>query len=276
MLSLLKKYFSTLILILLSSVSVIGMIIFKQSIEKSKLGYDGYNYSDSSSYEIYFSIFQYLLILTIAYVIGSWLFNRYKEFKQLKNEKSKAELELLKSQINPHFFFNTLNNLYGLTVEKSDDAPDMILKLSEMMRYTIYDGKKDVVPLKDEIIYLENYIELHKIRYQKKVAITFDSQIKYNHKVAPLLFIILLENAFKHGIETLTNNAYIKLQIETTVDTIQFFIENNFEKTKKNTNSGIGLTNLKQRLKLIYPNKHRFNIEQTDTVHKVYLEIEIK
>ena len=100
-------------------------------------------------------------------MILGWLFQQWKWLKTLESKKSKAELSLLKSQINPHFFFNTLNNLYGLTVEKSDDAPNVVLKLSDMMRYTIYMGKEDLVPLKDEVDYLQNYIELHKIRYQK-------------------------------------------------------------------------------------------------------------
>ncbi|MDO6744920.1 histidine kinase [Tenacibaculum soleae] len=107
------------------------------------------------------------VILFFILVFG-WIFQQWKWFK---NKKTKAELALLKSQINPHFFFNTLNNLYGLTVEKYDDAPDVLIRLSDMMRYTIYMGKEDLVPLKDEIEYLQNYIELHKIRYQKKVDI---------------------------------------------------------------------------------------------------------
>ena len=115
----------------------------------------------------------------------------------LKNEKAKAELALLKSQINPHFLFNSLNNLYGLTIEKSDDAPTVVLKLSDMLRYTIYEGQENIVPLKEEVNYLQNYIELHKIRHQKSVDIVFDYEIDESIRVAPLLFIILLENAFK-------------------------------------------------------------------------------
>jgi len=275
MLSLLKKYYHLVIILLLLSISSVGMMIFKQSLENSKQDYGFLNNSQYSLHETYFYSFQYILILTIGYIIGSWLFNRYKEFKLLKNEKAKAELELLKNQINPHFFFNTLNNLYGLSVEKSDDAPNMILKLSEIMRYTIYDGKKDAVPLKDEIAYLEHYIELHKIRYQKQVLISFESETNNNHKIAPLLFIILLENAIKHGVEGLTKDAYIKLKVETTNRSVHFFVENNFDNTKKESNPGIGLDNLKQRLKLLYPNKYRLSIEKINDIHKAYLEIDI-
>ena len=134
--------------------------------------------------------------------------------KTIESKKTKAELSLLKSQINPHFFFNTLNNLYGLILEKSDDAPNVVLKLSDIMRYTIYMGKEDVIPLKDEIEYLKNYIELHKIRYQKRVDIVFNHSQEMNCQIAPLLFIIPLENAFKHGVESLTKDAYINVNIK--------------------------------------------------------------
>ena len=108
--------------------------------------------------------------------------------------KSKTELSLLRTQINPHFFFNTLNNLYALTVKNSKQAPDVILKLSDMMRYTIYEGEKETVKLVDEIEYLNNYIELHKIRYKKNVKITFEHQIDTSLSIAPLLFIIFTLN----------------------------------------------------------------------------------
>lgn len=116
------------------------------------------------------------IILTAPFfvLLLTWFYQQWKWMKTIESRKTKAELSLLKSQINPHFFFNTLNNLYGLVIEKSDDAPNVILKLSDIMRYTIYMGKEDVVPLKNEIEYLTNYIELHKIRYQKRVDIVFN------------------------------------------------------------------------------------------------------
>jgi len=216
------------------------------------------------------------IILTIPFVvlILGWFFQQWKWLKALESKKSKAELALLKSQINPHFFFNTLNNLYGLTVEKSDDAPNVVLKLSDMMRYTIYMGKEDLVPLKDEIEYLNNYIELHKIRYQKKVDIQFSHSDISDHQIAPLLYIIALENAFKHGVEKLTENAYIHINISTDVGSIRFEIENNFEKSETECNSGIGLDNLKQRLQLLYPKKHQLTIENSDSVYKLYLKLD--
>ncbi|NHN26131.1 histidine kinase [Flavobacterium jejuense] len=216
------------------------------------------------------------IILTTPFLIllFGWLFQQWKWLKTLESQKTKAELALLKSQINPHFFFNTLNNLYGLTVEKSDDAPNVVLKLSDMMRYTIHMGKKDLVPLKDEIEYLNNYIELHKIRYQKKVNIQFTHSNVLNYQIAPLLYIIAVENAFKHGVEKLTENAYIHIKIYTDNRNVFFEIENNFEKPNTEKKSGIGLDNLKQRLQLVYPKKHQLTIESHDSVFKLALKLD--
>lgn len=218
------------------------------------------------------------IILTIPFflLILGWIFQQWRWLKNVESKKTKAELALLKSQINPHFFFNTLNNLYGLTVEKSDDAPNVVLKLSDMMRYTIYMGKEDLVPLKDEVEYLQNYIELHKIRYQKKVDITFNHINITNYKIAPLLYIILLENAFKHGVEKLTENAYIHMNLSTNKETILFQIENNFEQSETESKIGIGLDNLKQRLNLLYPKKHQITINKSDAVYKLAIKIDTK
>lgn len=143
-----------------------------------------------------------------------------------------------------------------------------------MMRYTIYMGKEDLVPLKDEVEYLQNYIELHKIRYQKKVDITFKYINITNYKIAPLLYIILLENAFKHGVEKLTENAYIHMNLSTNKKTILFQIENNYEQSETESETGIGLDNLKQRLNLLYPKKHQLLINKGDSVYKLSVKIE--
>ena len=214
-----------------------------------------------------------LFILSIVSVIILWIFEYWKSLQTLKEEKMKAELRLLKTQVNPHFLFNTLNNLYGLTVEKSDDAPKLVLKLSDLLRYTIYYGEKDVVLLEQEVQYLDNYIKLQKIRYHKNVDIKFDCKFDKNIKIAPLLFIILVENAFKHGVELLTEDAYVHIRLETVKNSIKFEIKNNFKLNNQQIKKGIGLDNLTNRLQLMYPNKYNLDIEKRNTVHKVKLEI---
>ena len=144
------------------------------------------------------------------------------------------------------------------------------------MRYTIYMGKEDVVPLKEEINYLKNYIALHEIRYQKAVDIVFDYRLESNFNVAPLLYIIPLENAFKHGAEKLTEGAFIYMSLVTDATAIYFEIENNFEVAKIAKPIGIGLENLKQRLQLVYPNKHQIKIETKNYKYQLTLKIEMR
>ena len=202
-----------------------------------------------------------------------WIYEQWRWVQNLKSGKREAELSLLRSQINPHFFFNTLNNLYALTITKSDQAPEVILKLSDMMRYTIYEGEKEAVKLLDEITYLENYIELHKIRYKKTVEITFNHSVDTSLTVAPLMYIILLENAFKHGIETLAENAFIHIDLYEEGNFICFDIENNFDPDNQNESSGIGLNNLIKRLSLLYKGKHEYTADVAGNIYKTKLKI---
>ncbi|MBT29104.1 MAG: hypothetical protein CMO01_05515 [Thalassobius sp.] len=212
------------------------------------------------------------LLIPIPVLAALWVYEQWRWLRTLKSDKAKAELMVLKNQIDPHFFFNTLNNLYGLTVEKSELAPTMILKLSDIMRYTIYDGKAEYVPLENEVAYLEDYIELHKIRYQKKVEITLQKDIQHAQKIAPLLLVVPLENAFKHGVESIAKHAFIALEISTTSTSLFFQISNNFESKIKKP-EGIGLMNLKKRLALIYPNQHQIEITKTTDTYTLSLEI---
>ena len=171
-------------------------------------------------------------------------------------------------------FLNMLNNLYGLVGKDANKAQELILKLSEMMRYSIYDGEKETVLLSEEVTYLENYIELHKMRYHKTIDIQFHIDIRDNDcEIMPLLFIILLENAFKHGVENLRENAYVRINLVAHNNEINFEIENNFDDTEDNHDTGIGLKNLKRRLELVYPKNHTLTISKTDDIYNAKLNI---
>ncbi|SDS40227.1 sensor histidine kinase [Winogradskyella sediminis] len=214
----------------------------------------------------------YFVLVFIS--IAQWLFKQIKALIRLKNEKAKTELMHLKSQVNPHFFFNMLNNLYGLVDKDSKKAQQLILKLSDMMRYSIYDGEKDRVLLSEEITYLENYIELHKMRYHKAIDIQFNIDTNdTDYEIMPLLFIILLENAFKHGVENLRENAYVHITLTAHNNEVTFEIENNFDEAQDNPETGIGLKNLKRRLELVYPKKHTLTLSKTDTIYNATLNI---
>jgi len=215
----------------------------------------------------------FIFFLPIPVLFLIWTFEQWKWLQNLKAEKAKTELSLLRTQINPHFFFNTLNNLYALTIKNSKQAPEVILKLSDMMRYTIYEGEKEAVKLKDEIEYLNNYIELHRIRYKKTVEITFKHEIDGNLSIAPLLYIILLENAFKHGIESLSESAFIHINLYEDQEFVYFKIENNFNSKNIPSSHGIGLQNLKRRLFLLYHQKHELTVDSTNAIYKTTLKI---
>lgn len=208
----------------------------------------------------------YILLLCLGII---WLIRQIIFITKLKSESIKAELMLLKSQVSPHFFFNTLNNLYGLVAKDAFKAQELILKLSEMMRYSIYEGPKETVTIQDETVFLKNYIELHKMRYHKQITIDFNCDVDENRKVVPLLFIILLENAFKHGVENLRGNAYIKIHLTASQNQMHFKVENNFEKNENKP--GIGLKNLKRRLELTYPNKHKLTFSVTENIYQAQL-----
>ena len=223
-----------------------------------------------------FGIFAFFYFILLIFLLSRWIFLQIKSVVRLKNEKAKTELLHLKSQVNPHFFFNTLNNLYGL-MEKDSKEREMVLKLSDMMRYSIYEGQKDWVTLKDELDYLKNYIELQEIRYHKKSDVQFNPQIDNPQaRVMPLLFIILLENAYKHGLENLEKNAYIHIDLTENKNEINFVIENNFELQQTPNKEGIGLKNLQRRLELVYPNEHSLSFDVDTNIYKVKLSLKLK
>jgi LytS/YehU family sensor histidine kinase len=221
-------------------------------------------------FEEFIAFYFILVFITLVH----WLFKQIKALIRLKNEKAKTELMHLKSQVNPHFFFNMLNNLYGLVDKDAKKAQELILKLSDMMRYSIYDGDKDTVLLSEEITYLENYIELHKMRYHKAIDIQFNSDTNNtDYEIMPLLFIILLENAFKHGVENLREHAYVHITLTAYNNEVTFEIENNFDEAQDSPDIGIGLKNLKRRLELVYPKKHTLTLSKTDTIYNAKLNI---
>ncbi len=214
------------------------------------------------------------LFLEVSYLIFYWVFRYIKSIQQLKSDKLEAELMLLKNQINPHFFFNTLNNLYSLIKKDADAAQDYVLKLSDLMRFTIYDSGKENVKLEDEINYLVNFIDLQTARYHKEIDVHFEKVIQDSGaSIAPLLFINLLENAFKHGVERVTEDAFIHIKLIDNEHKTSFFIKNNYDAEERVHSNGIGLKNLKNRLNLLYPKRHILSSEIDGNTYSTTLEI---
>jgi LytS/YehU family sensor histidine kinase len=205
---------------------------------------------------------------------------RYQNEKQvLLTQTIQSELRFLKSQINPHFLFNTLNNLYALTLKKSDKAPEIVLKLSEIMRYMLYECNERRVLLSREIQYINNYLDLERLRQPEGATITFDVEGSVSDQtVAPLLFVPFLENSFKHGLNhTVNGGGFVKLRLSAGPDTLLFTIENSkvdmFPGNQHSRSGGIGLVNVRQRLEMLYPGQHELSIENAPDRYIVSLRL---
>jgi two-component system, LytTR family, sensor kinase len=215
---------------------------------------------------------------TVYSIITEWK-NQEKEQAELQSKTIESELRFLKTQINPHFLFNTLNSLYALTLKKSDAAPDVVLMLSEMMRYMLYECNEPEVLLSKEINYIENYLNLEKLRLTKNFDVTFESKGEPAHKtIAPLLFIPFIENTFKHGASHQIKNSFIHIYLEVQGNSVIFTCENSkpeFLPTlqPQRKSGGIGLANVRRRLDLLYPKKNRLDIEDSPEKYKVTLEV---
>ncbi|MBX2874454.1 MAG: sensor histidine kinase [Saprospiraceae bacterium] len=215
-----------------------------------------------------------IMVLSVPVIIAYEWFRQDRELAVLEKEKTATELSLLKQQINPHFFFNTLNNLYALSITKDEQTPEVVLQLSELMRYVIYLGKEEQVSLEEEIKYIEDYVQLQQIRLHKKLDFQFEKNLAGPiPDVAPLLFIVLVENAFKHGIEPAEKPCYLHLNLKTEAGKTEFICENSLEQTSS-SEGGIGLENLRRRLALLYPDRHQLQIEAGVDHYKVTLSLD--
>ena len=195
---------------------------------------------------------------------------------------SKSELHLLQSQLSPHFLFNTLNNLYGLSISQHEKIPDLLLKLSELLRYSVYEANEIYVPLKDEVAYVRNYIDFEKIRIGERLVLTTELEDiqSLNIKIAPMLLIVFIENAFKHSKNTAEQHVFIEIVIKTWGNSILFSVKNSFHKTEEtaimNKSSGFGLASVRKRLELLYHGEHELNIHNEEPFYKVLLQMKMK
>lgn len=223
----------------------------------------------------------YVMALATAIKLTIDWVNQRNRIDALKKEHLKSELNFLKSQIQPHFFFNTLNNLYSLTLEKSDQAPDVVLKLSDIMQYVIYDVKDPKVELLKEIDYIQNYIDLELLRCHKNAKIDVNIKGDINEiKVPPLIFLSYIENSFKHGNKN-SPDFYIYISFEkTNSNSLVFILKNTFDSdtsitTNRSLKKGIGNSNTKRRLDLIFKDKYFLEIFTKNNTHTIQLEIPI-
>jgi two-component system, LytTR family, sensor kinase len=223
---------------------------------------------------VFFSVVTFAL--STSFKITSEWFRNEKIKKEMENEKLTAELAFLKSQVNPHFLFNILNNICSLARKKSDDTENAIIKLSQIMRYMLYESKDEKVSLEKEIEYLQNYIELQRMRLSDNVGIRFTIEGRPDlMMIEPMLLIPFVENAFKHGVSYLEECA-INIQLKINPDELVFKVENPVIKKGSGeipTESGTGLKNVLRRLELLYHGKHEITIDENKMKYMVNLII---
>lgn len=197
--------------------------------------------------------------------------------KLLTEEKLETELKLLKAQINPHFIFNALNNIYSLTYMQAKTAPDSVLKLSEMLRYVFYDCSKDRVPINSEIKYIENFNAFQQMKSDHAQTITLETHLSTSKiEIAPMLFIPFIENAFKYSRVEEIEDAYVVMSVYTENDKLHFSIENSVAvENKPLAGSGTGIKNVQHRLNIIYPENHELSIHEMDNKYRVELSIHV-
>lgn len=211
----------------------------------------------------------------VTLLLMARFYKSQQKYLKLNEQKKIAELTALKHQLNPHFLFNTLNNLYALALKKSDETPKVIEKLSDILDYMLYRTNDTFVSLQKEIELIDNYLSLEKLRYGKRVEISFEKHIERDVKIAPLLLLTFIENAFKHGVTQELDEASIVINIRTEINQIIFSIKNSKPKGTPPTKNGkcIGLNNVQKQLELLYANQYELIINDDAKFHSVNLKL---
>lgn len=217
----------------------------------------------------------FFIFLSSAYKLAKDWFLHERTRQQLENERLKAELDFLRSQINPHFLFNTLNNIYTMAYRRSENTPDAVMHLAEIMRYMLYDSGHTFVPLEKELHYLEQLIALQELRVQGPLSL--EQHISHGHgnaHIAPLILIPFVENAFKHGVINDPDDPMI-LNISVEDNTLHFSSSNRISQQQKDPMGGVGLQNVRRRLELIYPKRYQLDIREDGEHYSVDLHLQL-
>ena len=225
-----------------------------------------------------FFILSWHYLQPLLFLLALQYYEKQQRVSEINEQKKTAELTALKHQLNPHFLFNTLNNLYTLALKKSEQTPEVIEKLSDILDYMLYRCNDKYVSLQKEIVMIENYIDLEKVRYGNRVNVSFEKNINREVKIAPLLLLTFIENAFKHGLSQELKEAFISINIGLDGKQIIFNIKNSksaiaIDKPKEEC---IGLKNVKKQLELLYSNEYTLDIRDEKNSYSVILNLEAK
>ena len=235
---------------------------------------------------VYFSLFGFLFcLIDLGYVSGVAIAIRQVRLqlagkereKLLVKEKLETELKFLRNQTNPHFLFNTLNNIYGLARRRSEDTADVVMKLSKLLRFMLYESKKSTIKIGDEVRMLDDYINLEKIRHTKKLCISFEKEIDCeSEEIAPLLLLPFVENAFKHGANENRFESFISIRLQLRQGSLIFEVENSKEEVAdKNVTDNIGLSNVRRQLELMY-HEHDLKVLNEIETFKIILKVNLR
>lgn len=246
------SYAVSLTILMLMATALQGLLSFFQS------SGHGPDFSRLTLFVQYFAVSANVVVFTGAVKILLHYLAEKRRASQLEQERLAAELQFLKTQINPHFFFNTLNNLYGLALERSDKTPDLLLRLSDIMSYLLYESSAEAVPLEKELSVLEAFIALEKLRHGDRAVVAFS--VKGDAapwRLPPLLLLPFVENAFKHGLKNSSTVCHIDIILDIQEKTLCFSVQNDFTAASHvSENSGLGLENVRRRLALLLPDHH--------------------
>ncbi len=266
-------FYSLSVLTLIAMGAGFYILLFGNWIDYIFTGYYFIAYYSFWDISLYFLI--YITLTSLLRLARGWF-----RLQEMETEKNETELKALRSQINPHFLFNSLNSIYSLARKKSDLVPEKVIQLSDLLRHIIYESDLDFVPLEKEIEMIQNYIELQNLRTseKEKIELKIAGDLK-RKKIAPMLFLPFVENSFKHGLKGGGSNAFVSLNIKVSENSLKFTIENRKGKNKieqDNKYQGIGIENVKKRLELIYTGNYSLNIFDSDKTFKVTLDLKLK
>lgn len=268
--------YGALVLATLGVGTYFNLVLYDKLIDYVLPGYYFISYYEFTDLLKFFVTF--IMTTSLLKLSKEWIqLNETRErMQQLEKEKLTAELRALMNQVNPHFLFNSLTVLYSLALRKASETPEAIIKLSDILRYVIYESNAMYVPLQSEVKVLNDYIHLQRYRIGSEAAIHFDVSLEDDVSIAPMILLQLVENSFKHGIKGDTGNTFINMHLKADRHQVQFVIENNKgqgEEFDKNQVKGIGLQNIRERVRLLYGDRGIFEVTETGSTFRVNLRI---
>ena len=264
--------YSLLILSLIALGSGFYLVLFNKWVDYFFEGYYFIAFYGFWDISLYFAV--YLVATSLLRLARGWF-----RLQEIESERNKAELKALRSQINPHFLFNSLNSIYSLARKNSKEVPEKIVQLSDLLRHIIYDSDRDFIPLEKEIGMIRNYITLQNLRTdeQHKINLHVDGEVK-EKMVAPMVILPFVENSFKHGLKGGADNAFVNILLTVSDHKLELEIANSKGKSAGETDlryQGIGIENVRKRLEMLYPGRHKLKITETEQTFTVDLQIEI-